>query len=106
MDEYGSPKLTDFGIARALDSAHSTSTDSYLGTATYSSPEQLQGQKVTPKSDVYSLGTTLYQAAAGEAPFTGGTPIEVASQHVSREPTPLRERGADVGEDLEALILA
>src|SRR3712207_8409976 len=61
-----------FGIARALDSAHSTSTDSYLGTATYSSPEQLQGEKVTPKSDVYSLGATLYHAATGGPPFTGG----------------------------------
>src|SRR3712207_9448087 len=72
-----------FGIARALDSAHSTSTDSYLGTATYSSPEQLQGEKVTPKSDVYSLGATLYHAATGGPPFTGG-PLEVASQQLAR----------------------
>src|SRR3712207_9582655 len=74
-------RSTDFGIARALDTSQATLTGAYLGTALYSSPEQLQGHKVTPKSDVYSLGTTLYQAATGEAPFTGGTPIEIASQH-------------------------
>jgi eukaryotic-like serine/threonine-protein kinase len=106
LDENGHAKLTDFGIARALDTSQATLTGAYLGTALYSSPEQLQGQKVTPKSDVYSLGATLYQAATGEAPFSGGTPIEVASQHVSKAPTPLRERGADVSEGLEALILA
>ena len=106
LDENSHAKLTDFGIARALDTSQATLTGAYLGTALYSSPEQLQGQKVTPKSDVYSLGATLYQAATGEAPFSGGTPIEVASQHVSKAPTPPRERGADVGEDLEFLILA
>ncbi len=106
LDENGHAKVTDFGIARALDTSQATLTGAYLGTALYSSPEQLKGEKVTPKSDVYSLGTTLYQAATGEPPFSGGTPIEIASQHVSKAPPPLRERGADVSEDLEALILA
>ena len=105
LDENGHAKVTDFGIARALDTTQATRTGSFLGTALYSSPEQLQGQKVTPKSDVYSLGTTLYQAAAGESPFAGSTPIEIASQHVSKIPAPPRERGADVSENLEALIL-
>src|SRR5918999_2472763 len=104
LDEYGSPKLTDFGIARALDMNQSTSTDSYLGTALYSSPEQLRGEGVTPKSDVYSLGVTLYHAATGEPPFTGA-PIEIASQHVSKEPTPPREVNDAVSPSMEALIL-
>jgi tRNA A-37 threonylcarbamoyl transferase component Bud32 len=104
MDEYGSPKLTDFGIARALDSTQSTSTDSYLGTATYSAPEQLQSERVTPKSDVYSLGATLYHAATGQPPFIGA-PIEVASQQLAKAPVPPRSRGAYIGERLEALIL-
>ena len=106
LDENGHAKVTDFGIARALDATQATRTGSFLGTAMYSSPEQLQGQKVTPKSDIYSLGATLYQAATGEPPFAGGTPIEVASQHVSKTPAPPRERGSDVSEDLEALILS
>ncbi len=104
IDEYGSAKLTDFGIARALDADHSTSTNSYLGTAAYSSPEQLRGERITPKSDVYSLGMTLYHAAVGEPPFSG-SPIEVANQQVSRSPVPPRARGAYIGERLEALIL-
>ncbi|MEJ7840612.1 MAG: protein kinase [Rubrobacter sp.] len=103
LDEKGRAKVSDFGIARALDTTQATRTGAYLGTALYSSPEQLQGHKVTPKSDVYSLGATLYQAATGGPPFTG-TPIEVASQHVSKQPPPLY--GADVGEELQALILS
>jgi eukaryotic-like serine/threonine-protein kinase len=105
LDENGHVKVTDFGIARALDTTQATRTGSFLGTALYSSPEQLQGQKVTPKSDVYSLGATLYQAAAGEPPFVGQTPIAIASQHVSQDPAPLRSRSADVSVGLEALIL-
>ena len=105
LDENGHAKVTDFGIARALNATESTRTGAYLGTALYSSPEQLQGQKAAPKSDVYSLGATLYQAATGEPPFSGSTPLEIASQHVSKTPVPCRERGADVSKDLEALIL-
>ncbi len=105
LDEKGHAKVTDFGIARALDTTQATRTGSFLGTALYSSPEQLQGHKVTPKSDIYSLGVTLYQAAAGEPPFSGATPIEVASQHVSKSPVPPRQLGADVGEGMQALIL-
>ncbi|MDP8946780.1 MAG: serine/threonine protein kinase [Actinomycetota bacterium] len=104
LDENGRPKLADFGIARALDATYATRTGSYLGTALYSSPEQLRGEGVTPKSDIYSLGVTLYHAATGQVPFTG-TPIEVASQHVSREPTPPRQLNDTVSESLEALIL-
>ncbi len=104
LDENRRPKLADFGIARALDATYATRTGSYLGTALYSAPEQLRGDKVTPKTDVYSLGATLYQAATGQPPFLG-SPIEVASQHVSKEPTPPRQLNDAVGESLEPLIL-
>ena len=105
LDENGHAKVSDFGIARALDATQATRTGAYLGTALYSSPEQLRGKKATPKSDIYSLGATLYQAAVGAPPFTGSTPIEIASQHVSKTPVPPRERGADISGNLEALIL-
>jgi eukaryotic-like serine/threonine-protein kinase len=104
LDEYGSPKLSDFGIARALDAAHSTSTGSYLGTAAYSSPEQLQGGEVTPASDIYSLGVALYHAATGGPPFTGN-PLAVASQQVAKKPTAPSMRGASIGAGLEGVIL-
>ncbi|MDQ3658515.1 MAG: serine/threonine protein kinase, partial [Actinomycetota bacterium] len=105
LEERGRARLTDFGIARALDVTQVTQTGFYLGTALYSSPEQLRGESVTPKSDVYSLGATLYQAATGEPPFTGA-PIEVASQHVSREPVPPQEINPEVSGAMQALILA
>src|SRR5918998_1566818 len=104
LDEGGRPKLADFGIARALDATYATRTGSYLGTALYSSPEQLQGHKITPKSDVYSLGITLYHAATGQLPFAG-SPIEVANQHVSKEPAPPRELNDAIVPSLDALIL-
>src|SRR5918998_4395796 len=105
LDERGSPKLSDFGIARALDGTTSHKrAGSYLGTAAYSSPEQLRGERVTSKSDVYSFGATLYHAAVGEQPFSGNS-IEVANQHILKVPTSPRERGAQIGERLEALIL-
>jgi eukaryotic-like serine/threonine-protein kinase len=104
LDGNGRPKLTDFGIARALDASQATRTGSYLGTALYSPPEQLKGEKVTPKSDVYSLGVTLYHAATGQPPFVGA-PIEIASQHVSREPTPARELNDAMSPSLNVLIL-
>jgi len=104
LDERGNPKLADFGIARVLDTTQESRAGAYLGTAAYSSPEQLQGHKVTPKSDVYSLGATLYHMATGEPPFSGA-PIEVANQQVAKNPAPPRERGASMGAGLEALIL-
>ena len=104
LDENGDPKLADFGIARALDATTATRTGSYLGTAPYSSPEQLRGGGITPKSYIYSLGATLYHAATGQPPFSG-TPIEIASQHVSQEPAPPRQLNSAVSPSLEALIL-
>jgi len=104
LDENGRPKLSDFGVARALDASQATRTGAYLGTALYSPPEQLRGDGVTPKSDVYSLGVTLYHAATGQPPFVGA-PIEIASQHVSKQPPPPREITDAVSPSLEALIL-
>ncbi len=105
IDEYGRPKLGDFGIARALDATQATQSGSYLGTASYSSPEQLRGAEITPKSDVYSFGCTLYEAATSEPPFSG-LPLEVAGQQLTKMPASPRARGATVGEPFEALVLA
>jgi serine/threonine protein kinase len=105
MDDAGRPKLTDFGIARALDATQQyTRTGSFLGTALYAPPEQLRGEEVTPKSDVYSLGVTLYHAAAGAPPFEG-QPLSVARKHESEPPPPPRIKGAFISGTLEALIL-
>lgn len=104
LDETGRPKLADFGIARALDVQGVTQPGYYLGTALYSSPEQLRGGGVTPKSDVYSLGATLYQAATGRTPF-GGTLAEVAAKQVSEYPISPGAYSPGLDEDLGALIM-
>lgn len=107
LDGSGSPKLTDFGIARVLDTTVMTVAGAYLGTALYSAPEQLKGEEVTPKSDVYSLGAALYQAVTGEPPFSG-SPLEVANQHSVREPTAPNARRSSGASDpeLDAVILS
>ena len=74
------------------------------GTAAYSSPEQLRGERVTPKSDVYSLGATLYHAAVGEQPFSGNS-IEVANQHILQGARASQGEGGADRRGLEALIL-
>ncbi len=88
ITEDGSVKVTDFGIARALDDSEElTRTGAVIGTATYFSPEQAQGLPADERSDVYSLGIVLYEMLAGKPPFTGESPVAVAYQHVS-EPAP------------------
>lgn len=107
LDGSGSPKLTDFGIARVLDTTAMTVSGAYLGTALYSAPEQLKGEEITPKSDIYSLGAALYQAVTGEPPFSG-SPLEVANQHSIREPGAPNARRSSGAPDpeLDAMILS
>ncbi|HEY7175641.1 MAG TPA: serine/threonine-protein kinase [Micromonosporaceae bacterium] len=86
----GTLVLTDFGIARREAAARNlTAVGSVLGTASYISPEQASGHGATPLSDVYALGVVAYQCLAGRRPFEGGSPIEIAVQHVEATPPPL-----------------
>jgi serine/threonine-protein kinase len=100
----GAIKVMDFGIARAVDS-DSTQTGSVLGTAQYVSPEQAQGRKLGPESDLYSLGVVLYELATGRPPFEGDTPVSVALKHVNDEAIPPRQLNPNVPPALEAVIL-
>ncbi|HYT80667.1 MAG TPA: protein kinase, partial [Actinomycetota bacterium] len=84
----GDVKVMDFGIARATSSDSLTQTATVLGTATYFSPEQAQGEAVDARSDVYSLGCVLYEMLAGHPPFSGDTAVAVAYKHVKEEPVP------------------
>jgi serine/threonine-protein kinase len=100
----GGIKVMDFGIARAVDS-DATQTGSVLGTAQYVSPEQAQGRKLGPESDLYSLGVVLYELATGRLPFEGDTPVSVALRHVNEEPAPPRSINPQIPPALEAVIL-
>jgi serine/threonine-protein kinase len=85
IDEEGSAKVTDFGIARTLDEEGLTADGRVLGTTDYVSPEQALGQPVTGQSDLYSLGVVLYEMVTGEVPFTGDSQVAVAMKHVREE---------------------
>ncbi|MHB2022938.1 MAG: protein kinase domain-containing protein [Mycobacteriales bacterium] len=83
----GVVKLTDFGIARALDSATITRTGAVLGTAAYLSPEQASGRQVGPSSDLYSLGLVAYECLVGRRAFGAETPVALALAQI-HEPAP------------------
>jgi serine/threonine-protein kinase len=87
LNEDGQAKVTDFGIARSLDVQGVTQTGTVLGTSDYIAPEQARGQKVDPKTDMYSLGAVLYELLVGKVPFAGDNFVAVAMRHVN-EPVP------------------
>jgi serine/threonine-protein kinase len=97
----GAVKVTDFGIARAVDAAPLTATGIMMGTAYYVSPEQASGRPVTPASDVYSLGVVAYECLAGRRPFDDRNPIVVVMAHQQDTPPPLP---ADVPYQVRALV--
>jgi serine/threonine-protein kinase len=106
LDAAGNVKVTDFGIARAVNAQDNlTQTGTVMGTASYFSPEQAQGFAVDNRSDVYSLGVVLYEMVTGQPPFSGENPVSVAYRHVSEAPAPPRKVNADVPPALEAVIL-
>jgi eukaryotic-like serine/threonine-protein kinase len=97
----GIVKITDFGIARGGGSTTMTQTGQVMGTAQYVSPEQATGRRITPSSDLYSLGVVAYECLAGMPPFAADTPIALALMHVREEPPPLP---SDVPSAVRALV--
>ena len=102
----GKVKVTDFGIV-SLQNEESdiTKTGSILGTASYISPEQAQGKPVSIESDLYSLGTVLYELITGKAPFSGDSPISTATKHLTEKPEKPSLFRRDIPKGVENAIL-
>ncbi|MCE9530187.1 MAG: protein kinase [Planctomycetes bacterium] len=108
VGDMGIPKITDFGLAKQLDSdAGQTHSGSVMGTPSYMAPEQAEGRikEVGPAADQYALGTILYEMLTGRPPFKGTTVWDTVKMVIEVEPLPARQLNAGVPRDLETICL-
>ena len=104
ISKDGKVKVTDFGIARATTSTQTIST-SVMGSVHYTSPEQARGGVVDQKSDIYSIGITMYEMVTGHVPFDGDSTVTVALKHLQEEITSPAEEVPDLPYSLECIIM-
>lgn len=105
IKESGLVKITDFGIAMALNSAQLTQTNSVMGSVHYLPPEQASGKGSTIRSDIYSLGILMFEMLSGKVPFKGDSAVEIALKHM-KEPLPsVKEINPVVPQSVENIIL-
>jgi len=104
IDDEGRVKVTDFGIARA-GASEITQTGSIMGTARYLSPEQAQGQTVSPRSDLYAIGIMLYELLTGTVPFEGDSVVAIALRHLSEPPRPPSSFVPTISASLDAIVM-
>jgi tRNA A-37 threonylcarbamoyl transferase component Bud32 len=104
IDAEGRAKVTDFGIARSLESDGLTKTGRVLGTTDYVAPEQAMGQGVDARIDIYSLGVLLYEMLTGEVPFQADTVVGVAMKHVNERMPDVQEGRPEISSALAAVI--
>ena len=104
IKDDGQIKITDFGIAMALNSTQLTQTNSVMGSVHYLPPEQASGKGCTIKSDIYSMGIIFYELLSGSLPFRGDNAVEIALKHM-REPLPsLREENSAIPQSIENIV--
>ncbi|MDN5698586.1 MAG: protein kinase, partial [Rubrobacter sp.] len=105
LTDKGEAKVADFGIARAVSPTSESRTSLVLGTASYMSPEQAQGEALGPQSDLYSLGVVLYEMLTGGLPFEAENPVAMALKQVSETPRPPSEVEDSVPEGMDRLVM-
>ena len=103
ISKDGKVKVTDYGIAKAITS--NTVSTNAMGSVHYTSPEQARGGFSDQRSDIYSIGITLFEMVTGQVPFDGETTVEVAMKHLQQEITPPSELVPDIPYSLEQIIL-
>jgi eukaryotic-like serine/threonine-protein kinase len=102
----GRPLLTDFGIAKALhETTGLTRTGTSIGTPEYMAPEQIQGQPVDARTDIYALGIVLYEMLAGWVPFSATTPVATLYKQVNEPPPPLRQMNIGISPWVQEIVL-
>ena len=105
IEDDGQIKITDFGIAMALNSTQLTQTNSVMGSVHYLPPEQAAGKGATIKSDIYSMGIIFYELLTGELPFKGDSAVEIALKQM-KEPLPdVHKLNNDIPQSIENIIL-
>jgi serine/threonine protein kinase len=100
-----SATVMDFGIAKMAQSTRLTATGQTMGTVRYMSPEQVRGQEVDFKTDIYSLGATLYESLVGDTPFDGSTHFEIMTKHLSEPPKRPSSLGVEVPRQIEEALM-
>lgn len=105
IEDNGLIKITDFGIAMALNSTQLTQTNSVMGSVHYLPPEQANGKGATVKSDIYSLGILMYELLAGSVPFKGDTAVEIALKHMKEKIPSIRKQNPTIPQSVENIIL-
>lgn len=104
INQHGTVKVTDFGIARAVSSATMAHTGTIMGSVHYISPEQAQGTGVSKQSDVYSLGVVMYEALTGKVPFVGDTPVSVALKQIQEQPLGVKQVKPEIPAIVDAVV--
>ena len=105
MTEDKTLKVTDFGIARAMESDTTIVGGTALGSVHYISPEQARGGFTDARSDIYSLGIVMYEMLTGKVPFDGDTPVSVALMHLEKEPVNVKCLNMDIPADLAYVVM-
>jgi len=105
IQDDGLIKITDFGIAMALNATQLTQTNSVMGSVHYLPPEQASGKGSTIKSDIYSLGILMYELLTGVVPFKGDNAVEIALKHMKEKIPSIRRQNPTIPQSVENIVL-